>query len=325
MKKNNIVFYIVNYKNGGFVILAADNRSIPILAYSETETFNLNAEFYSSGLVEWLSETKESIKYLRENKIDQSLEAKKNWEDVNIFQKEPPGGGCENEFEQVDRLLSTSWNQGSGFNNYMPLKNCNPPLPNGRAWAGCVPVAIAQMMRYHQYPTNYNWSNMPTNNMGNNTISSFIKDIHDKINYYGSAVHYECDATGVNTDYNTAGLFRNFFGYSTASSADYNSNIIVNELRANRPVILQGGRNANWWIFNNYDDGHMWVCDGFKRSKICIFDDNGNPIGAVHYLYYRMNWGWGGEYNDAWYANNNFNPSTYTFNFQKKMIYNIKP
>ncbi|WP_280956312.1 C10 family peptidase [Aequorivita sublithincola] len=220
--------------------------------------------------------------------------------------------------------MSTKWNQTCGYNTYMPVLNCDFTCDINNAYAGCVPVAIAQIMKYHQFPVSYNWANMPLDN-GNNTIALLIKDIHDKINYYGSAVHYECDGTGVNTDYSTAFLFRNFFGYSTATSADYNSNTIVNELRANRPVILQGGRNANWWIFNNYEDGHMWVCDGFQRSVVCMYDDDGNPIGAVHYLYYRMNWGWGGTYNNAWYANNNFNPGSNTFNFQKKMIYNIKP
>lgn len=194
-EEQNTVFYIINYKDGGFLILAADNRSIPVLAYSDTETFDMSAEYYPSGLVQWLTDTKEDIKYLRENNIEQNVEAKISWTSINAFhQKVPPieGEGCENEYEQVDRLLSTKWNQGLGYNTYMPLKNCSS-LPNGRAWAGCVPVAIAQVMKYHQYPTSYNWYSMPLGPTGNTTIAALIKDIHDQINFPFPIVHYECD------------------------------------------------------------------------------------------------------------------------------------
>ncbi|WP_169313458.1 Spi family protease inhibitor [Aequorivita sublithincola] len=75
-EEENTVFYIINYKDGGFVILAADNRSIPVLAYSDSETFDLKAESYPSGLVNWLASTKESIKYVRENNIEQNIETK---------------------------------------------------------------------------------------------------------------------------------------------------------------------------------------------------------------------------------------------------------
>lgn len=42
------------------------------------------------------------------------------------------------------------------------------------------------------------------------------------------------------------------------------------------------------------------------------------------YLYFHMNWGWGGSGN-AWYAFNHFNTSNGSFNYLTKMIYNIKP
>jgi hypothetical protein len=92
--------------------------------------------------------------------------------------------------------------------------------------------------------------------------------------------------------------------------------------------MLSGGRDGGWWIFHKYVDGHMWVCDGFRRSFHCMYDDYGNLIGGVGYLYLSMNWGWGGLA-DGWYAFYNFNPTvngtTYTFNYQTKMVYNIKP
>lgn len=37
-----------------------------------------------------------------------------------------------------------------------------------------------------------------------------------------------------------------------------------------------------------------------------------------------MNWGWGGQY-DGYYAFNNFNPGSNTFNYKTAMITNIRP
>ena len=51
---NQIAFYIITYKRGGFLILAGDKRSNPILAFSENNTFPLNSNIYPSGLVDCL-------------------------------------------------------------------------------------------------------------------------------------------------------------------------------------------------------------------------------------------------------------------------------
>jgi len=71
------------------------------------------------------------------------------------------------------------------------------------------------------------------------------------------------------------------------------------------------------------------VCDGFRRNFYCIYDNYGNLIGGVEYLYLHMNWGWYEGEANGWYAFNNFNPTvngtTYTFNYDRKMVYNIKP
>ncbi|MEM0519315.1 Spi family protease inhibitor [Aequorivita flava] len=89
------------------------------------------------------------------------------------------------------------------------------------------------------------------------------------------------------------------------------------------PIADETKKNVFYIV--NYKEGGFAIIAADNRSiPILAFDDNGNPIGAAHYLYYRMNWGWGGQYNNAWYANNNFNPGSNTFNYQKKMIYNIK-
>lgn len=51
--------YVINYKNGGFVIVSATKAFYPILAYSEDGTFPVRQE--EVGLRIWLEETKRAI------------------------------------------------------------------------------------------------------------------------------------------------------------------------------------------------------------------------------------------------------------------------
>ncbi len=329
-EKSEIIFYVINYEKGGFIILSADNRTFPILAFSESNNFSLEEESYPSGLVEWLSLTKEGITSIRSKNTVQSDALKVVWKSFmspRIVDPIDPND-CEDEFEQVGPLLTTRWHQRCGFNDFMPTLNCDN-VPCGRAFAGCVPIAIAQVMRYHEHPANYNWSSMPTT-FGTTTTASLISDIHDAItiNIFGDeypAISYDCDGTGVDKDYNTAGVFTNKFGYSSANQGGYNYETVKQQLRRNQPVILGGGRDAGWWIFHDYTDGHMWVCDGFRRSEHCIFDDHGNLITKIGRLSLHMNWGWVNGQHNGWYSFDNFNPGDFTFNYQVKMVYNIKP
>lgn len=102
-----------------------------------------------------------------------------------------------------------------------------------------------------------------------------------------------------------------------------NYNAVRNELRAQKPVILRGGRKRSGitWPWNYYTDGHAWICDGFTSySEYCWSPDCGYGYST---LYFHMNWGWNGSFNGN-YAFNNFNPSTYTFNYESGAVIGIR-
>jgi len=318
-EKGNTSFYIINYNQGGFLILSSDNRIKPVLAYSDKGNFPIGKnEKYPSGLIGWLSGTKDKIQNVRLSNKIQSEEIKKSWsieEIQNIVKKVDPidNNDCQNEYETIGPLLQTIWGQGAGYNNLTPVTGCSNYY-NGHAPTGCVATAMAQVMKFHQYPNSYNWSLMP-NTYGTNETSILMRDI-------GTAVDmdYGCDGSSADTEDEVASSFRNDFNYSTASYADYNYQTVKQQLRWNRPVILRGGRDGGWWIFHIYKDGHAWVCDGFRRSFIWSEDCSM----GWGYLYLHMNWGWNSSYN-GWYSFNNWNPSNYTFNYCRGMVYNIKP
>lgn len=327
--EGNPSYYIINYKDDGFIMISADNRINPIRAYSLTEKFPMESKELPSGLVGWLAESSDMISEIRTLDEKQTQGVAKAWDSCEIqktlrqLASDDCGGNgndCEDLFITVGPLLSTKWGQGYGFNDFMPSLNCSPSLPSNKAYAGCTPIAIAQVMKYHNYPTSYNWNNMPDGN-GTTTTASFIKDIHDAItvNLFGneySAVSYDCGGTGVSRDYDIASIFTDKFGYYSANQGGYNQETVEQQLDWNKPVILSGGRKSGWWIFSSYEGGHMWVCDGYRSSYYC-------ETGMI-FLYFHMNWGWDGRY-DNWYAYNNFNPNGDTYNYEVKMVYNIEP
>jgi len=278
-EEKNIVYYIINYNNGGFIIVSADERISPILAYSETSDFNTKSEYYPSGLVSWLSETKEFIKHIRNSDIKQSNEVKLEWDNFDISsingtgmiqplaEGEGPEPECNDTFIQLGPYLTTSWGQRCGFNNNMPTISCTNTIcnTNNNAFAGCVPVSIAQVMFYHRFPNSYNWNAMNTITGGAET-SALIRDIYDFIP--SSKKSFDCSGTGVYNSYNSALVFSIGNNYTSAIQANFDESKIRIDLAQARPVILSGGRYSGWWIFKTYNDGHMWVCDGYQESLI---------------------------------------------------------
>jgi len=56
------LMHVVNYPEGGFVIVSATRSYFPILAYSEDNNFVLASEEEMRGLTVWLDETKAAIR-----------------------------------------------------------------------------------------------------------------------------------------------------------------------------------------------------------------------------------------------------------------------
>lgn len=207
-------------------------------------------------------------------------------------------------------LLKTSWGQTGGFNQSYPL------LSNGQhAYAGCVPVAMGQVMYFHKYPKNINWSAMPLDN-GTKTTSDFLFSI-------AKYAHANYDTTGTSVSEAKFVLTFDHFGYN-ANRTNWNSNSARSEISKNRPILI-------------YNSDHAYISDGTKvtfRSEIVEVwtFPNYRRFGKVHQqntdfssLYYHYNWGWNGSY-DGYYIDSS---PIYLGNNHKykneKMLVNIYP
>jgi hypothetical protein len=303
----NPSLYIINYKGGGFVVIPADKRVEPVLAFSDKGYFPVSAQL-PDGVSNWLNVGDKNMQLLRKNTTLHSPTMVKNlWTELKvpvlnnsgktIDVAQPPPPPCEPTYssQQVGPLLQTAWAQGIPYN-----QNANIPLGNyfygsGRDPVGCVATAMAQVMYYWKYPASYNWSIMPLTSTAGTYTAAGETEISRLMYNVGSSVHMTYAPGGSSPASSWADLVPNYtavglegsFGYSSATGSSYNNSTsyftVLSNLNSNYPVILAGATST---------EGHEWVCDGYWDLTSTWCPSNGNPGGGESVLYFDMNWGW---------------------------------
>ncbi len=308
---NHPSFYIFTFKSHGFVIVSADDATIPILGYSLKSDITENITH--PAVRDWMENYHRQIDYVITQDIDNS-ETIDLWQ--NILEKD--FSGFDNG-KDVLPLLSTTWNQNWPYNELCPVDISGP---GGHAYAGCVATAMGQVMKYYNHPipgvslhsydhpiygnlsavfdtTNYDWMNMP------DYISSSNIPIATLLYHSGVAVemNYGPSGSGASTIYALLAL-RTYFNYDVSLQLVYKvsysdtvwENLLTTELDNSQPM-LYAGKNPSSGA------GHAFICDGYQGSN-----------------YFHFNWGWGGSYNGYYYLNN-LSPGTHNYiNDQEAII-----
>ena len=313
-------FHIINYEEGGFVVLSADKRLSPVLAYSDDSQFSFDEEI-PGGFQIWMNNVKQEVTRVRTLNIQPDEVGIARWDAFianNNFALEtngntvatralPPPTPCSTPGEfypnyQVTTygpLLSTSWGQGVGYNDALTNLGCTE-YSNGRPPVGCVPVACGQLMKYHQKPTGsgYSWSSMTK---GSSALQNFLKNLGTAF-----SITYNCNGSGV-YDSNVLPALINTYGYSSSSySSSYNYTNLYNFIVANKPVLISATNTVN------ASQRHMWVCDGLQLTYDGYCNSSNTIETSLYSKYLHMNWG--AEYT-AYCQENYFNySSSYQFN-----------
>ena len=80
--KGKTVLYVVNYDEGGFILLSADKRTQPILGFSEDNNFDVNEDSFSIGLQYWMQDAKKQLTDIQNSKIEQSEKEAIAWRQI---------------------------------------------------------------------------------------------------------------------------------------------------------------------------------------------------------------------------------------------------
>ncbi len=194
------LLFEVDFDNGGFVILSGNKFCEPVLGYgilSENCSLHGIINHYDEipdGLRTFIDTYEAQIKscFLQNNIVNQHTE----WETLLNEPYTPT-----NQVRRVNPLLETKWGQsssnngwGHAYNYYVNSidTNChNCP-------AGCVPVAMAQILKYWEEPEEnpswciqYDWDNMPDELIDDgsslyvtqrNAVAKLIKDCGASVN-----------------------------------------------------------------------------------------------------------------------------------------------
>ena len=313
--------YIFNAEPG-FVVMSADDCVQPILGYSLTGKFV--AENMPDNVSSWLQGYNDEIQFAIDSKMKAKSETTKMWKE--LVEGQAKAGKTT---AVVNNLLLTTWDQNPGYNDLCPYDYS----AHQRTVTGCVATAMAQIMKYWEYPnhgvgshsytpethpeygvqsvnygaTTYDWANMP--------LSQSNAEVAKLMYHCGVSVDMDYDiasngGSGAVTAW-VANALQTYFNYQPSTfryKDDYTNtewvNMLKAELDAERPLQYSGRGTG----------GHSFVCCGYDSSNRFYF-----------------NWGWSG-YNDGFYTLTNLVPGSggsgggnYNFTQNQGAIFGIQP
>ncbi|MFR9542996.1 MAG: C10 family peptidase [Rikenellaceae bacterium] len=316
--------YIVNFAdNLGYVVLSADRRTDNILALSEMGNLDVSEDDIPSGLAvyfanaETLYEQQIIEAKTQQNELLESALAKLSNNDIQTRATSQTAVYSQWEnYNEQPYLVKVRWGQDSPYNDNAPLIN------GGRAAAGCVATAIAQVMSYHEFPTYYNWEEInklyyPSTPTAKSDVARMFRTIGDNVSMnWGLPQDGGSGAQTVNARTHFTRM-----GYKNIGTMKaYNHNGVISNINNLRPVILRGNSYMNtythrhWFLgkkhtHTEYSGGHAWVVDGYltRRRSVSILSN-----GVEQYKYYETqtlvhcNWGWSSSYYNGYYNSGAF-------------------
>ncbi len=308
-----VIFYVFNFEPEGFVIVAGNNASVPILGYNIKGTGSLsdipdNTASYFRMYEDYILEI-----YEKNLSNEETIE---EWQAILDNEITVP-----RDRQSVPPLLLTKWNQGYPWNEACPA---DPSGPGGHVFAGCVAVAMAQVMKFWAHPIQgigsnsyyHNYYGLLSADFGAATY--YWEDMHNFASTPSTAELLFHLGVSVNMNYGPNGsgawsqdardaLVDHFVYHSDAQflwKSDYSDahwvNMLKDQLDNNQPLYYQGYNSQ-------HTGGHAFNCDGYDEND-----------------YFHFNWGWGGSF-DGFFHINNLNPGNSNFSHLQAAIFDLYP
>ena len=318
------LYHVINLQPEGFLVVAGDDGTEPIVAFSAHGQWTLNTGGPLTAMLD--KDLGRRLAQARVKAAVVSPEIKAKWKSLN-----PPAPSAKGPSAQVRAtattsvsdvrvapLLTSQWSQTCNLVGAACFNYFTPPHGDGNANnypCGCVATAMAQVLRYFQFPTTgvgtgshpitvdgvtqtknlrggdgsggaYRWDLMPlTSNSSDTNQNGAI-----------GALLYDC-GVAVSMDYTASGsgafgtdacaALGSIFKYknSVNTSRFYGGNVSGTNLYTIVNPNLDSGSPVMFSIEDS-SSGHEVVCDGYGYNSGTI--------------YHHVNLGWQGTA-DAWY------------------------
>jgi len=288
------LFYIYNVEaEGGFVVVSGDDATAPILAWSDTGTFNALA--MPTNLQSWLHLYENEIAEAIEHAYTPSPQTTRQWAALLTDAK----ANATTAEQPIVLLPTASWDQGSPYNDLCPIDS------GFRSATGCVATSMGIIMKHNQWPQQglgsnsyttatkkfrldasfdvaYDWANMTDRyeTQQNQPLwnATQAKAVATLLYHCGVATNMDYSYDGSATsEWDAVNALIKHFSYDPGMYLAYRElytaqewdNLLRNELNEGR-LLLYGGETEN------EGEGHEFIIDGYSPN------------------YYHVNWGWGG-------------------------------
>lgn len=280
-------YYIFEAQGGGFAIIAGDDRLSPVIGWSDKGGFDAAA--MPAHVRSWLDMWRDVVEAIRAGRLQTSSGVASEWETIELGRTPAYAAG--------KTLDTAEWGQEPPFNNF---------CPNNSA-AGCVAVAAAIMLRYHEWPPKgqgelpgytyvddagvtqqeaaiplgreYAWDNMPLK-FDDSTPIEAQDEVAKLIHEMGVMVqsNYNEGGTGAYTQDVYGGLIEHYF-YDAGAFHYYKSYYTDNEWHQ---MLTDNIDKVGPVLYSGYGEsgGHAFVLDGYNAQG-----------------QFRINFGWSGRYN----------------------------
>lgn len=310
-------YYLFNCGSSGGYVVVANNDLVgdPILAYADDGT--VDPDNMPDNMRAWLEGYDSQMVFLQSHpqRQDSSLAT------------------AEATRPAVAPLVESLWSQESPYNSLCPK--------SGRqsCYVGCTAVALAQVMRHHQWPErgqgsySYDWrvGGTLTAVAADFSADTYRWDLMEN-RYAVSATGEAADAVALlcydvgvasHMQYSTSGSGAYLYdaGHGLLTYFDYDKSLrlvnrdyyghdewqdlIYGELASGRPVVYSGYTGSMY--------GHTFVVDGYQDG------------------YYHFNWGWAGQYNGYFRLSALYpygygtNGQSFQYNYRQEALVGIQP
>lgn len=285
--EENLYYIYQNADGEGWVIVAADDAVTPILAYSETGTFR--TDNMPVNIRKWMGKYNNFIKKIEDDGVVATEETQAEWKALRKGARKATAAAV------VGPLIKTTWDQDAPYYDLCPGTGYN------KAYTGCVATAMAQVMKYWEWPVKGTGShsykpldvNNPQDKYGNYNYSSRYKntlsadfgnttyDWSNMKNSYTTGSYTTAEGTAVATLMYHCGVATEMMYGNDADGGSGTYTVNYLDETWGTTVANTGGcaENAFWYYFGYKKEGLVgYMRDGLTDNNGNLYtDDNGNP------------------------------------------------